>query len=97
MTALAKEPRYQFPEGDKGRAEIMAFIQNRLDWITAQMPRAFGTVVNPNMEVRRLPPEEEPGAPPRTVGQDRSMARSRGDTGSISGRRASTAGTALPI
>jgi uncharacterized protein (DUF885 family) len=63
MTALAKEPRYQFPEGDKGRAEIMAFIQNRIDWITSQMPRAFDTVVNPNMEVRRLPPEEEPGAP----------------------------------
>jgi uncharacterized protein (DUF885 family) len=63
MTALAQEPRYQFPEGDKGRAEIMAFIQNRLDWITSQMPRAFGTVVNPNMEVRRLPLAEEPGAP----------------------------------
>ena len=31
MKALAKDPRYQFPEGDKGRAEIMAFIQNRLD------------------------------------------------------------------
>jgi uncharacterized protein (DUF885 family) len=27
------------------------------------MPRAFNTVVNPSMEVRRLPPEEEPGAP----------------------------------
>ena len=27
------------------------------------MPRAFNTVVNPNMEVKRLPPEEEPGAP----------------------------------
>ena len=63
MTALAKDPRYQFSQGDKGRAEIMAFIQNRLDWIRAQMPRAFGKVVNPNMEVRRLPPEEEPGAP----------------------------------
>jgi uncharacterized protein (DUF885 family) len=63
MTALAKDPRYQFAEGDKGRAEIMAFIQNRLEWIRAQMPRAFNTVVNPNMEVRRLPPEEEPGAP----------------------------------
>ncbi|MBA3271258.1 MAG: DUF885 domain-containing protein, partial [Acidobacteria bacterium] len=63
MQALAKDPRYQFPEGDKGRAEIMAFIQNRLDWIRAQMPRAFNTVVNPNMEVKRLPPEEEPGAP----------------------------------
>jgi uncharacterized protein (DUF885 family) len=63
MTALAKEPRYQFPEGDEGRAEIMAFIQNRIGWITSQMPRVFGTVVSPNMEVRRLPPEEEPGAP----------------------------------
>jgi uncharacterized protein (DUF885 family) len=63
MLALAKDPRYQFSEGDKGRAEIMAFIQDRLGWITAQMPRAFNTLVNPNMEVRRLPPEEEPGAP----------------------------------
>jgi uncharacterized protein (DUF885 family) len=63
MQALAKDPKYQFSEGDKGRAEITAFIQNRLDWIRAQMPRAFNTVVNPNMEVRRLPPEEEPGAP----------------------------------
>ena len=63
MLALAKDPRYQFAEGDKGRAEIMAFIQDRLGWVKAQMPRAFNTVVNPNMEVRRLPPEEEPGAP----------------------------------
>jgi len=63
MQALAKDPRFQFPEGDKGRAEIMAVIQDRLDWIRAQMPRAFNIVVNPNMEVRRLPPEEEPGAP----------------------------------
>jgi uncharacterized protein (DUF885 family) len=63
MQALAKDPRYQFPDGDKGRAEIMAFIQDRLAWIRAQMPRAFNTVVNPNMEVKRLPPEEEPGAP----------------------------------
>jgi uncharacterized protein (DUF885 family) len=63
MQGLAKDPRYKFPEGDRGRAEIMAFIQERLDWIRAQMPRAFATVVNPNMEVKRLPPEEEPGAP----------------------------------
>ncbi len=63
MQALAKDPRYKFAEGDKGRAEIMAFISERLAWIRAQMPRAFNTLVNPNMEVRRLPPEEEPGAP----------------------------------
>jgi len=63
MRALAKDPRYQFSEGDRGRAEIVAFIDSRLEWIRAQMPRAFGTVVNPHMEVKRLPPEEEPGAP----------------------------------
>jgi uncharacterized protein (DUF885 family) len=63
MQALAKDSRYVFPEGDQGRAEIMAFIAERLEWIKAQMPRAFNTLVNPNMEVKRLPPEEEPGAP----------------------------------
>jgi uncharacterized protein (DUF885 family) len=63
MQALAKDPRYKFSEGDKGRAEIRAFIDDRLAWIRTQMPRAFNTVVNPNMEVKRLPPEEEPGAP----------------------------------
>jgi uncharacterized protein (DUF885 family) len=63
MKALAKDPRYKFSEGDKGRAEIMAFINKQLDWIRAQMPRAFNKVVEPNMEVKRLPPEEEPGAP----------------------------------
>lgn len=63
MNALAKDPRYKFADGDPGRAEIMAFINGRLEWIKAQMPRAFNKVVNPNMEVKRLPPEEEPGAP----------------------------------
>ena len=63
MQELAKDPRYKFAEGDKGRGEILAFISERLAWIRAQMPRAFNAVVNPNMEVRRLPPEEEPGAP----------------------------------
>jgi len=63
MKALAKDPRYKFSDGDKGRSEIMAFINDRLDWIRAQMPRAFNTLVHPNMEVKRLPPAEEPGAP----------------------------------
>ena len=63
MKGLANDPRYKFAEGDRGRAEIRAFIDERLLWIKAQMPRAFNTLVNPNMEVKRLPPEEEPGAP----------------------------------
>jgi len=63
MKALAADPRHQFAEGDAGRAAILAYIDERLAWIRAQMPRAFNTLVDPNMEVKRLPPEEEPGAP----------------------------------
>lgn len=63
MTALSDDPRYKFAEGDPGRAEIMAFIQERLKIIRAQLPRAFRTLVRGNLEVKRLPPEEEPGAP----------------------------------
>ena len=63
MNALAKDKRYQFSEGDKGRAEIFAFIDQRLAIIRAQMPRAFKTLVPGKLEVKRLPPEEEPGAP----------------------------------
>ena len=63
MTALSNDPRYKFAEGDPGRAEIMAFIQERLRIIRAELPRAFRTLVRGNLEVKRLPPEEEPGAP----------------------------------
>ncbi|WDA40034.1 DUF885 domain-containing protein [Erythrobacter sp. BLCC-B19] len=63
MRGLADDPRYKFADGDPGRKEIFAFIEERLAWIKAQMPRAFTQVVNPRMEVVRLPLSEEPGAP----------------------------------
>ncbi|NCP14932.1 MAG: DUF885 domain-containing protein [Sphingomonadales bacterium] len=63
MRGLAEDPRYQFAQGDPGRKEIFAFIDERLAWIKAQMPRAFTQVVNPRLEVVRLPLSEEPGAP----------------------------------
>ena len=63
MNALAKDPKYKFSEGDKGRKEIMDFIHDRLAWINSQLPRAFNTLVHPNMEVKRMAPEQEPGAP----------------------------------
>lgn len=63
MRALAEDPAYKFSPGDEGRAEIIAFIEDRIAWITAQMPRAFTQLVNPPLEVRRLPLAEELGAP----------------------------------
>jgi uncharacterized protein (DUF885 family) len=63
MQALGKDPRYKFSDGDKGRAEIMAFIEERIRIIRAKLPQMFNTLVRGNLEVKRLPPEEEPGAP----------------------------------
>ena len=63
MQALQKDKRFAFPLNDAGRAQIMAFIQERLTKIRSKMPLAFNTQVKGNVEVRRLPPEEEPGAP----------------------------------
>ena len=63
MQALAKDPRYQFSARDKGRAEIMAYIQQRLAKVRAVLPRAFSSLVPGNLEVKRMSPEQEPGAP----------------------------------
>ncbi|WP_296718099.1 DUF885 family protein [Erythrobacter sp.] len=63
MQALSQDPRYKFAEGDPGREEIFAFINDRVSWIKSQMPRAFNQLVDPPLEIRRLPLAEEPGAP----------------------------------
>jgi uncharacterized protein (DUF885 family) len=63
MTALGNDPRYQFAEGDAGRAEIMAFIEERIADIRTRLPRAFNTLVRGYLEVVRISPDVEAGAP----------------------------------
>ncbi|MEY4707622.1 MAG: hypothetical protein RJB58_1345, partial [Pseudomonadota bacterium] len=63
MTALGKDPRFTFTNDDKGRAEIIALMQSKVDYMRAQAPRAFRHPVKGNLEIRRLPPAEEAGAP----------------------------------
>ena len=66
MIELARVPLQVFrwrqgPGGDHGVHQRSP----RLD--RAQMPRAFNTLVKPNMEVRRLPPRKSPALPARTA------------------------------
>ncbi len=63
MTALGDDPRYHFAEGDAGRAEIMAFIEGKVEEIRPLMPQAFETLVPGYLEVTRIPEEVEAGAP----------------------------------
>lgn len=63
MTALGKDPRFTFPDNDAGRAEIIRILETRIAQIRTMMPQAFNTLVRGNVEVKRLPLSEEPGAP----------------------------------
>lgn len=63
MAALAEDPRYQFAPGDKGRAEIMSFIEDVVEDIRGRMPDAFETLVPGFLEVTRIDPSVEAGAP----------------------------------
>lgn len=63
MTALGNDPRFAFSNDDKGRAEIIALMQDKITAMRAKLPQAFRTLVKGNLEIRRLPPAEEAGAP----------------------------------
>ncbi|WP_326524563.1 DUF885 domain-containing protein [Sphingomonas sp.] len=63
MRALAKDPRFTFAPGDEGRAQILKFIDGRIADIRPRLPNAFHTLVRGNVEVRRIAPAEEIGAP----------------------------------
>ncbi|WP_349258801.1 DUF885 domain-containing protein [Steroidobacter sp.] len=63
MTELGKQARFQFPDTDEGRAQIMALLNDRVEDIRTRLPRAFATLVPGNLEIVRMAPEMEPGAP----------------------------------
>jgi uncharacterized protein (DUF885 family) len=52
-----------FPDGDEGRRQIVAYMQGRIDAIRPRLPRAFRRLARGNLEIRRMPPAQEPGAP----------------------------------
>ena len=63
MSALGDDPRFAFPNTDAGRAEIIATMQGKIDFIRTKMPLAFRRPARGNLEIRRLPLAEEAGAP----------------------------------
>jgi uncharacterized protein (DUF885 family) len=61
--ALQKRPDLAFSNDDAGRAQIMAYMQGRLDAIRPKLPLAFRRLMPGNLEIRRLPIAQEAGAP----------------------------------
>jgi uncharacterized protein (DUF885 family) len=63
MTALGKDPKYKFANNDEGRKKVMEYLNGRIADIRTRLPRAFATLVPGYMEIKRMAPEVEPGAP----------------------------------
>lgn len=61
--AFQRRPGIGFPEGDEGRRQIVAYMQGRIDAIRPRLPRAFRRLARGNLEIRRMPLAQEPGAP----------------------------------
>jgi uncharacterized protein (DUF885 family) len=63
MTALGKQARFGYEQSDAGRAKLMGDLHARVADMRTRLPRAFATLVPGNFEIKRMPPELEPGAP----------------------------------
>lgn len=60
---LQKRADLNFSNDDAGRAQIVAYMQGRINAIRPLLPRAFRTLTRGNLEIRRMPAAQEPGAP----------------------------------
>jgi len=61
--ALQRRPEYVFPSTDVGRAQIVAYMQGKIDAIRPRLSQAFRRLVPGHLEIRRMPLAQEPGAP----------------------------------
>ncbi len=63
MAMLDADPRFLVPDSDAGRERILAYSRECLTRIQALLPRGFSLIPNDPVEVRRVPPAIENGAP----------------------------------
>lgn len=63
MAALGRDPRHLFENSDKGRADLLAYLNGLVDGIRKRMPDAFTQLVPGNLVVKRVPVAIEAGSP----------------------------------
>lgn len=63
LTALAQRPDQLFPNSDEGRAAMLAYCNEVNDAVRALLPRMFNNPPAARLEIRRVPPAIELGAP----------------------------------
>jgi uncharacterized protein (DUF885 family) len=62
LAALNKNPSQLYADSDAGRAELLAGLNAGVKDMYGRLPKAFATLPNQPLEIRRVPPEIQDGA-----------------------------------
>ena len=62
LNAVGKSAAQSWPDTDAGRENLLAFLNDRVKDMYTRLPRAFETLPNQPLEIRRVPPEIQDGA-----------------------------------
>ncbi len=62
VSKLTADPKFLFPDTDAGRAECIAFVQNRIDAIRPLMPKLSRLGLKADVKVKRVPVDIQDGA-----------------------------------
>ena len=76
ITELGRQERHLYPNTDAGRTEILANLTAYMNRLRGRMPEVFATIPRSPMEIKRVPPAIELGAP-RGYAQGPSLDGSR--------------------
>ena len=79
LDAFAKDPAQFYPNTDAGREALLAELNRQMAAVKAAAPKVFNTIPKGGMEIRRVPPAIEIGAP-----------RGYAESGSLDGSRPGT-------
>ena len=63
LAALNKDPSQLYPNTDEGREQLLAQLNRQIVAMNAKLPEAFATLPKADVEVRRVPPLIQAGAP----------------------------------
>jgi uncharacterized protein (DUF885 family) len=63
MAALGRDPQFLYPNTEAGKAQLLEDLRGQVAVLKAKLPQYFGTLPKADVEVRRVPPYIEAGAP----------------------------------
>jgi uncharacterized protein (DUF885 family) len=63
LTALAKDPKYLYPNTDAGKDKLIADLNEKVKVVQSKLPDYFDTLPKAAVEIRRVPKTIEAGAP----------------------------------